>query len=87
METKNTSTFSNIKKLLVDLDFHHSWGYWISNRNKQYRIMIEITKNRIYLNTTKKGNCFNLKADTVIIEKKSINLDTIKSQLSQIFVL
>ena len=35
-----SSSFSDIKNLLIDLDFHHSWGYWISNKNKQHRIKI-----------------------------------------------
>ena len=80
-----SSSFSMIKKILIDLDFHHSWGYWISNQNKQHRIKIETTKNRIYLDMTKNGNYFDLNNDRITIDKKNIDLDNIKNQLIQYF--
>jgi hypothetical protein len=80
-----SSSFSDIKKLLIDLGFHHSWGYWISNQNKQHRINIETSKNRIYLDMTKRGNYFDLNTDRITINKKDINIDDIKNQLVQYF--
>ena len=71
--------FSDIKNLLIDLDFHHSWGYWISNKNKQHRIKIETTKNRIYLDMTKNGNYFDFN-NRITIDKKNIDSNNIKNQ-------
>ena len=79
------SSFSDIKKLLIDLGFHHSWGYWISNQNKQHKIKIETSKNRIYLDMTKRGNYFDLNNDRITINKKDINIDDIKNKLVQYF--
>ena len=79
-----SSKFSDIKNLLIDLDFHHSWGYWISNKNKQHRIKIETTKNRIYLDMTKNGNYFDFN-NRITIDNKNIDSNNIKNQLIQYF--
>lgn len=79
-----SSNFSDIKNLLIDLDFHHSWGYWISNKNKQHRIKIETTKNRIYLDMTKNGNYFDFN-NRITIDNKNIDSNNIKNQLIQYF--
>ena len=53
--------------------------------NKQHRINIETSKNRIYLDMTKRGNYFDLNTDRITINKKDINIDDIKNQLVQYF--
>jgi hypothetical protein len=43
--------YKSLKKLFLELGFHHSWGYYIHNENKMWRI--SIGKNTFAI--TKKG--------------------------------
>jgi hypothetical protein len=76
---------NTIKKLIVDLGFHHSWGYWISNKNKQHRVKIETSKKRIYIDMSKSGNYFDLNTNRITINKKDININDIKKRILKYF--
>jgi hypothetical protein len=44
-----------IKKLLLTIGFHHSWGHYIRNSNKQHRINVGKT----HIELTKRGNYYD----------------------------
>lgn len=75
-----------IKGLFRLLGFHHTWGQWISNTNKSNRIIIEITKNMIHIDMTKRGNHYNLDNDRISINKRDVNLFFVKTKLEEYFL-
>ena len=68
-----------IKALLLDICFHQSWGYWISNSNKRHRIIL----GKDYLSLTKNGNSF-LGDDVVNFDENS-DLNQIKEDILKYF--
>ncbi len=80
METK--FSFSDIKNLLIEIGFHYSWGYFISNKNKAHRIKIQNSNDTFIFYITKRGNYFD--NNKFIIEKKE-KLSLIKNKIITYF--
>jgi hypothetical protein len=63
----------SLKKLLFELGFHHSWGYFIHNNNDMTRIIV----NKTYMEISKNRNNFNYE-DNIRFFGKPIEEVTIK---------
>ena len=66
--------------MLLDIGFHHSWGYWINDDNKQYRIRLHRTRNMFYVDMTRNGNVW-IDSDALKMKRTDINLDFIKESI------
>jgi hypothetical protein len=58
-----TNTFLIGKKVLYsylrNLGFHHSWGNWIFNNDRNFRLGIKKTKKSILISMSTNGYCYD----------------------------
>lgn len=54
----------SVKKLLLAIGFHHSWGYYVRNTNKHHKILV----GKDHIELTKHSNVFN---DSMIFRNKT----------------
>lgn len=73
-----------LKNLLIELGFHHSWGYWIFNTNSLYRIRLHRTRKMLYVDMTMKGNYWDMN-DAIKISNKDIDYEFIMAQINNYF--
>lgn len=71
-KSKWECNLTSTKKMLRELGFHHCWGYWIHTKHKSSRIVIEVSKRRIYLYMTESYNRYNHDKRIEITEKSTI---------------
>jgi len=67
-----------VKKMLVKIGFHHSWGYWILNTNHSSNVTIR--KNKI--SVTKGGNYYYATDDIRFKEK---TIDEVETRIKKYF--
>jgi hypothetical protein len=70
----------SLKKLLYELGFHHSWGYFIHNDNGDTRIKV----NTSIMFVSKQRNYFHAK-DCIVFRNKPI--EQVQSELKRYFNL
>ena len=83
----NKLIISNIKKLLLDLGFYTSRGYWVHRKNHGHRLSINTFGNQISFNLSKPSKDLNLEYDydTVSFNLRRIVLDDIRNLLENYF--
>lgn len=72
-KSKWNCSLASTKKLLRELGFHHSWGYWIHTNRRANRIQIEVSKHRIYLYMTESYNKYNHDKRIEISDKSTVD--------------
>lgn len=85
MENLISEKFKNIKKLFVELNFHHAYGYFIFNDNKDFRIDIIKTKSNIIIRFTKSKNIFKENDQLIIDTNDEFYLENVKFNIFKYF--
>lgn len=71
----------NIKKFLREWGFHHSWGYWISDTDKNIKAKVGSGKNTWYVSFTKDGYTYHVCNKFFFHKKEEEHWDSIKEDI------
>jgi hypothetical protein len=76
--------YKTVKRLLPTLDFHHTWGYWIFNKNSNYRIVVKPAKNTIGIFMTKIPQVYDYK-DVIRFPKIGGDMEMVKERIKSYY--